>query len=141
MVRREFPQRSFFEVLLPDGGKLWTERFRKIDETLSDEEVVERVAEALGRRRPQSNTRGRPSTPAEVALRMLVLRHLFDWSFEECEREVRASLFYRAFCRIDCETVPDAKTLIRLALACCARERELAFATTRRFVLDRLSPA
>jgi IS5 family transposase len=48
---------------------------------------------------------------------MLVLKHLSDWSFEECEREVRASLFYRAFCRIDCEIVPDAKTLIRLSQA------------------------
>ena len=28
---------------------------------------------------------------------------------------VRGSLVYRAFCRIDCERVPDAKTLIRLA--------------------------
>ena len=35
--------------------------------------------------------------------------------FDECEREVRGSLIYRAFCRIDGERVPDAKTLIRLA--------------------------
>ena len=46
---------------------------------------------------------------------MLVLKHFYDWSFEECEREVRGSLVYRAFCRIDGERVPDAKTLIRLA--------------------------
>jgi IS5 family transposase len=46
---------------------------------------------------------------------MLVLKHLHDWSFDECEREVRGSLVYRAFCRIDGERVPDAKTLIRLA--------------------------
>ncbi len=43
------------------------------------------------------------------------LKHLRDWSFEECERDVRGSLVYRAFCRIDGERVPDAKTLIRLA--------------------------
>jgi IS5 family transposase len=43
------------------------------------------------------------------------LRYLHDWSFDECEREVRGSLVYRAFCRIDGERVPDAKTLIRLA--------------------------
>src|SRR5437773_11185570 len=53
--------------------------------------------------------------PAAVVLRMLVLKHLHDWSFDECEREVRGSLVYRAFCRIDGERVPDAKTLIRLA--------------------------
>ena len=46
---------------------------------------------------------------------MLVLKHLFDWSFDECEREVRGSLVYRAVCRIDGERVPDAKTLLRLA--------------------------
>jgi IS5 family transposase len=46
-----------------------------------------------------------------------VLKHLYDWSFADCEREVRGSLVYRAFCRIDCESVPDAKTMIRLAQA------------------------
>src|SRR5213594_4637843 len=59
--------------------------------------------------------RSRLGTPAEVVLRMLVLKHLYEWSFAECERVVRGSLVYRAFCRIDCERVPDAKTLIRLA--------------------------
>lgn len=44
-----------------------------------------------------------------------MLKHLYDWSFNECEREVRGHLIYRAFCRIDGERVPDAKTLIRLA--------------------------
>src|SRR5439155_27339179 len=43
------------------------------------------------------------------------LKHLRDWSFDECEREVRGSLVHRAFCRINCERVPNAKTLIRLA--------------------------
>src|SRR3990170_5008403 len=70
---------------------------------------------AFRQRWPRSRVHGRPGTPAEVVLRMLVLKHLYDWSFDECEREVRGSLVYRAFCRIDCERVPDAKTLIRLA--------------------------
>jgi len=115
MVRRKHAQRSVFEVLLPDGDKLWDPALRRIDEVLDDEELVDLVADALGRRRPGSRRRGRPSTPAEVVLRMLVLKHLYDWSFDECEREVRGSLVYRAFCRIDCERVPDAKTLIRLS--------------------------
>ena len=50
-----------------------------------------------------------------MVLRLLMLKHLYDWSFNECEREVRGHLIYRAFCRIDGERVPDAKTLIRLA--------------------------
>ena len=82
---------------------------------LEDESLVDRVTEALAQRHPQSPRRGRLGTPAAVVLRMLVLKHLYDWSFDECEREVRGSLVYRAFCRIDGERVPDAKTLIRLA--------------------------
>src|SRR5205814_7498906 len=39
------------------------------------------------------------------------------WSFEECEREVRGSLVYRAFCHIGYEAVPDDTTLIRVAQA------------------------
>ncbi len=115
MVRREYAQRSVFEVLLPDGEKLWDPTLRRIDEVLDDEALLDLVADALGRRRPMSRIRGRLGPPAEVMLRMLGLKHLYDWSFDECEREVRGSLVYRAFCRIDCERVPDAKTLIRLA--------------------------
>jgi IS5 family transposase len=115
MVRRAFVQRSLVEVLLPDGDKLWDSVLRAIDEVLTDDELVDHVVEALGRRHRRSRQRGRPGTPAVVVLRMLVLKHLFDWSFDECEREVRANIVYRAFCRIEGERVPDAKTLIRLA--------------------------
>jgi IS5 family transposase len=115
MVRRAYRQRSLVEVLLPDGDKLWDSTLRQIDTLLDDDVLVDRVAEALARRHPQSRRRGRLGTPASVVLRILVLKHLSDWSFDECEREVRGSLVYRAFCRIDGERVPDAKTLIRLA--------------------------
>src|SRR5512132_770803 len=115
MIRRTYLQRNLIEVLLPDGDKLWDDTLREIDAVLDDEEVVDLVDAALRGRRPQSATRGRLGTPVVVVLRMLVLKHLYDWSFAECEREVRGSLVYRAFCRIDCERVPDAKTLIRLS--------------------------
>lgn len=117
MVRREHAQRSIFEMILPDGDQLWDADLRRIDEVLEDEALIDTVEEALKRRRPQSRLRGRPGTPAAVALRLLVLKHLYDWSFEECVREVRGSLIYRAFCHLDCERVPDDKTLIRLAHA------------------------
>ena len=41
---------------------------------------------------------------------MLILKHLFDWSYDDLEQEVRANLVYRAFTRIDAGDVPDAKT-------------------------------
>jgi transposase, IS5 family len=115
MIRVAYAQRSLVEVLLPDGEKLWDPVLRRIDAELEDEGLLDVMMTALAQRRPLSSRRGRLGTPATVALRMLVLKHLFDWSFDECEREVRANLVYRAFCRIEGERVPDAKTLIRLA--------------------------
>jgi transposase, IS5 family len=115
MVRRRQRERSLFEVLLPDGHKLWPEWLRKIDTLLEDEAVIETVAQALEARWPQSRRRGRPGTPADVVLRMLILKHLFDWSYDDLEREVRANLVYRAFTRIDAGEVPDAKTILKIA--------------------------
>src|SRR5688500_604459 len=101
MVRRRQRERSLFEVLLPDGHKPWPDWLRRIDTLLEDEAVIETVASALEARWPQSRRRGRPGTPADVVLRMLVLKHLFDWSYDDLEREVRANLVYRAFTRIE----------------------------------------
>ena len=38
-------------------------------------------------------------------MRMLILKHLHDWSFDELEQEVRANLVYRAFTRIGVDAV------------------------------------
>ena len=89
MVRRQHAQRNIFEMILPDGEKLLDPTLRRIHEVLEDEALIDQVEDALRRRRPKSAVRGRPGTPAAVVLRMLVLKHLYDWSFEECEREVR----------------------------------------------------
>jgi IS5 family transposase len=72
---------------------------------------------ALGKRRPQSRTRGRLGFPAEVVLRPLLLKHIRAWSFASLEREVRTNLLYREFMRVRGGKVPDAKTLGRLAQA------------------------
>jgi len=115
MVRRKQRERSLFEVLLPDGHKLWPDWLRRIDSVLEDEAVIEVVALALEARWPESRRRGRPGTPAEVVIRMLILKHLFDWSYDDLEHEVRANLVYRAFTRIDAGEVPDAKTILKIA--------------------------
>ena len=117
MVQRRKRDRSLFEVLLPDGHKLWPDWLRKIDALLEDDAVIEVVAKALEARWPQSRRRGRPGTPAEVVIRMLILKHLFDWSYDDLEREVRANLVYRMFTRIDAGEVPDAKTILKIARA------------------------
>jgi hypothetical protein len=117
MVRRRQRERSLFEVLLPDGHKLWPDWLRRIDTLFEDEAVIEVVAQALESRWPQSRRRGRPGPPAEVVIRMLILKHLFDWSYDDLEHEVRANLVYRAFTRIDADEVPDAKTILKIARA------------------------
>jgi IS5 family transposase len=115
MVQRRQRERSLFEVLLPDGHKLWPDWLRKIDTLLEDDAVIEVVAQGLEARWPQSRRRGRLGTPAEVVMRMLILKHLFDWSYDDLEREVRANLVYRMFTRIDAGDVPDAKTILKIA--------------------------
>lgn len=115
MVQRRQRERSLFEVFLPDGHKLWPDWLRRIDTLLEDEAVIDTVVQALEARWPQSRRRGRPGTPADVVLRMLILKHLFDWSYDDLEREVRANLVYRAFTRIDAGEVPDAKTILKIA--------------------------
>jgi len=117
MVQRKQRERSLFEVLLPDGHKLWPDWLRRIDTALEDEAVIDVVVQALEKRWPQSRRRGRLGTPAEVVIRMLILKHLFDWSYDDLEHEVRANLVYRAFTRIDAGDVPDAKTILKIARA------------------------
>src|SRR5215471_17599993 len=58
-----------------------------VDELLEDEELLDVVYEAQGKRHPHSRTRGRRQTPAEVALRMLILKQVRSWSYEVLERE------------------------------------------------------
>ncbi|MBA3642393.1 MAG: ISNCY family transposase [Acidobacteria bacterium] len=115
MVRRRKRERSLFEVLLPDGHKLWPDWLRRMDTLLEDDAVIDVVTSALEARWPQSRRRGRPGTPAEIVIRLLILKHLFDWSYDDLEQEVRANLVYRAFTRSDADEVPDAKTILKIA--------------------------
>src|SRR5258705_5382732 len=87
---------------------------KEVDQLLEDAALVESVYDAQGKRHRKSRTHGRTQTPAEVALRLLILKHVRNWSYDTLEREVRANLVYRAFTRIGDEKVPDAKTLARL---------------------------
>jgi transposase, IS5 family len=87
------------------------------DQLLGDPQIVAAVYAALAKRHPQSRTRGRPGTPAEVVLRLLVLKHIRNWSYEVLEREVRANLVYRDFTRVGGAKMPDAKTMGRWGVA------------------------
>jgi IS5 family transposase len=87
----------------------------RLDRLLDDDEIFLRIKADLSKRRPNSARLGRRSTPVEVILRMLVVRRLYDWSFEATERNVSDSLILRQFCRLYLEATPDDTTLIRWA--------------------------
>jgi IS5 family transposase len=87
------------------------------DRILNDDVLLAAVYEALVARHPKSRTRGRRGAPAEMVLRLLVLKHLRNWSYASLEREVRGNLVYRDFTRIGGGKVPDAKTMGRWGVA------------------------
>jgi IS5 family transposase len=51
----------------------------------------------------------------EVILRMLVVKRLYGWSYEQTERFVNDSIVLRQFCRLYLEAAPEDTTLIRWA--------------------------
>jgi IS5 family transposase len=111
-------QRSFGDGLIAaevaDLHEAW---MRQADRALDDPQIVAVVHEALAQRHPQSRKRGRRGVPAEVVLRLLVLKHIRNWSYQVLEREVRANLVYRDFTRVGGAKTPDAKTMGRWGVA------------------------
>jgi Transposase domain (DUF772) len=84
---------------------------------LADEDKVAAVYESLAKRHPKSRCRGSRGTPAEMVLRLSVLKHIRNWSYEVLEREVRANSVYRDFTRVGGGKMPDAKTMGRWGVA------------------------
>ena len=118
MIRTHHQQPTLWTGFLKEEvNDLWEPWMRQADQLLDDEELIAQVFEAQGRRWKNSRTRGRMQTPSEVVLRLLVLKHVRNWSYQTLEREVRANLVYRAFARIGGEKVPAAKTMGRLGQA------------------------
>jgi IS5 family transposase len=111
-------QLSFGEGLINEEvADLWEDWMRPADQVLDDDQLLSTVYEALAKRSPKSRTRGRRGTPAEVVLRLLLLKHVRNWSYEVVEREVRANLVYRSFTRVGGGKVPDDTVMNKWALA------------------------
>ena len=116
MIAARRLQRTFADGLIAEEVQdLWEPWMKHADEALNDDRLLEIIQEELSRRCKKSKTRVRPSTPAEVVLRMLLLKHIRGWSYEDVTREVRANLVYREFTGVGGGKVPDDKTMGRLA--------------------------
>jgi len=90
-------------------------RLEKIDHYLDDEALYRLIKKDLSKRWPRTEETGRNSTPVEVVLRMLVVKRLYSYSYEETVERVRDSLSLRQFCRVYLNDVPVDTTLIRWA--------------------------
>ena len=114
MIIDRYPAENLL-ALIPRLPRELDPELQVLDRLLEDDDLFQRVKAELSRRRPQSLSRGRPSTPVEVILRLLVVKRLYRWSYEQTEHFVGDSLVLRQFCRVYLEPVPDDTTLIRWA--------------------------
>jgi IS5 family transposase len=113
MITDRYDPVNLFE-LLPEKLHLEMDPvMSRLDSLLDDKVLLARLKEDLAKRHPNSETLGRRSTPVEVIFRMLIVRRLYDLSYEQTERLVADSLMLRQFCRVYLERVPDDTTLIR----------------------------
>ena len=116
MIAARRLQRHFGDGFIAEAVEdLWEPWMRHADAALEDDALLLVIQQELAKRCQKSKTRGRKATPAEVVLRMLLLKHVRNWSYETLSREVRANLVYREFTRVGGEKVPDDRTMGNLA--------------------------
>jgi IS5 family transposase len=87
----------------------------KIDQYLEDEKLYRWIKADLSKRYPKTKETGRNSTPVEVVLRMLVVKRLYGYSYEDTVERVSDSLNLRRLCRVYLNDVPVDTTLLRWA--------------------------
>jgi Transposase domain (DUF772) len=77
--------------------------------------LYRQVRADFGKRHRWTLVHGRHSTPVEVLLRLLIVKHLHQWSYQDTEEQVDQNLILRWFCRLYWAPVPDDTTLMRWA--------------------------
>jgi IS5 family transposase len=114
MIVDRYEPMNLFEMV-PKLGLEMEPELAQLDGLLDDDVLFETVKADLSGRYPNSARLGRHSTPVEVILRMLVVKRLYGWGYEQTERFVSDSIVLRQFCRLYLERAPDDTTLIRWA--------------------------
>ena len=114
MLRDRYAPVDLF-ALAPQLALTFEPVLARLDTLLDDDSLFHAVKADLARRRPKTLLTGRPSTPVEVILRLLIVRRLYGWSYAQTEHFVNDSLILRQFCRVGLEPVPDHTTLLRWA--------------------------
>jgi IS5 family transposase len=114
MLRDHAPAVDLF-ALVPALDLRFEPVLARLDDLLDDDSLFQAVRADLAHRFPQTLRTGRPSTPVDVILRLLVVRRLYAWSYAQTQHFVGDSLVLRQFCRLGLARVPDHTTLIRWA--------------------------
>lgn len=113
LIDRYAPEDVFARV--PELAEQTDPVLVELDRLLDDDNLYEQVYDDLARRYPLTRAHGRHATPAEVILRLLVVQHLYAWSYQETVERVADSLILRWFCRGFFQRVPVATTVLRWA--------------------------
>ena len=114
MLRDRYAVDNFFMEIAMNASVM-DQVLVEIDKVLDDIELFQQVKGDLSRRYAKTTQTGRSSTPVEVIVRMLAVKHLYNLSYEQTEQQVQDSLVLRHFCRVYFEQVPDDTTLMRWA--------------------------
>lgn len=112
MLRERSAPMNLFD-LVPTLSMALDPVLTQLDRVLDDDTLFQTVKADLACRFPRTLRDGRPSTPVEVILRLLVVKHLYGWSDEATERWVSDRLVWRQCCRVYVASVPDDTTLRR----------------------------
>lgn len=114
MLIDQYPYEDVF-ARVPELANHTDPVLHHLDHLLDDDMLYSQVRSDLGTRYRLTLVHGRHSTPGEAILRLLVVKHLYNWSYRETEQRVADSIVLRWFCRIYFRAVPDFSTLQRWA--------------------------
>jgi transposase, IS5 family len=96
MIVDRYNPMDLFEIV-PKLNLQMEPELAQLDVLLDDDVLFARAKADLTQRYPNSARLGRHSTPVEVILRMLVVKRLYDWSYEQTEHFVSDSIVLRQF--------------------------------------------
>jgi IS5 family transposase len=113
MTKLENVQRNLFEHLLCDIFEVAPE-LTAMDKVLcEDERLLDEVKEVFDSRASYSRTLGRHSVAVESIVRLILVKHIYGWTYRFTQQQVRDSYSLRHFTRIYYDKVPHYSILCR----------------------------
>lgn len=108
MLKLREEQLTLWDAIIPESVWKLPEELAKVDALLDDERFMQPFLEK------HQTRRGRPTKAIETFLRLMYLKHRYNFGYETLVQEVGDSLTWRRFCRIPIdEKMPDSTTLIK----------------------------